>query len=103
MNFKPIYLEDFTFDCKKVDLKSIFVSSITKYLNEQHVTFYICWGSSGDNLCEFYVLDAQRRLYPWFSSLSCWRALSSIILTAYFLKRANTERKITVYGHSQLT
>lgn len=32
------------------DLKSVFVSSITKYLNKQRVTFYICWGSSSDNL-----------------------------------------------------
>lgn len=78
------------------DLKIIFVSSITKYLNKQHVTFYICWGSSSDNLfCEFYVLDAQTRLYPWSSSLSCWHTFSSIIWSAYFLKRANTERKIT--------
>lgn len=78
------------------DLKSIFVSSITKYLNKQHVTFYICWGSSSDNLFVWILRTGCTNTPLPLVQLSLVLAhVLRMIWSAYFLKRANTERKIT--------
>lgn len=58
------------------DLRSIFVSSITKYLNEQHVTFYICWGSSSDYL------------FVWILRAGCTKTPLPLVQLSLVLARA---------------